>query len=62
MRTLATALGGHYRPSPMFSLRGRLITVHPLGGCAMGRHPGEGWWTTGARCSGTRACSWPTGR
>jgi cholesterol oxidase len=42
MRTLATALGGHYRPSPMFSLRGRLITVHPLGGCAMGRHPGEG--------------------
>jgi cholesterol oxidase len=42
MRTLATALGGHFRPSPMFSLHGRLVTVHPLGGCAMGRHPGEG--------------------
>jgi cholesterol oxidase len=42
MKTIAGALGAHYRASPMFSLRGRLITVHPLGGCSMGRDPAEG--------------------
>jgi cholesterol oxidase len=42
MKLIARELGAHFRPSPMFSLEGRLVTVHPLGGCAMGRHPAEG--------------------
>lgn len=42
MKALAEAMGARYRPSPLFSLEKRLITVHPLGGCGMGRHPEEG--------------------
>jgi cholesterol oxidase len=42
MKSIAGALGAHFRPSPMFSLQGRLVTVHPLGGCSMGRAPAEG--------------------
>jgi len=40
-RQLAEALGGSFRDSPLWFLN-RVITVHPLGGCPMGRHPGEG--------------------
>jgi cholesterol oxidase len=42
MAAMAAALGARYRPSPMSTLEGRLATVHPLGGCSMGRHPEEG--------------------
>ena len=38
---MAEVLGGEYVDNPLWHLR-RLITVHPLGGCPMGRHPGEG--------------------
>ena len=38
---IANELGGEYRENPLSTLR-RLITVHPLGGCPMGRHPEEG--------------------
>jgi cholesterol oxidase len=41
MQALARELGATYQRSPLFALR-RLITVHPLGGCPMGRHPGQG--------------------
>lgn len=41
MRRLARATGGRLRLNPLSMLR-RVITVHPLGGCPMGRHPGEG--------------------
>ncbi|ACY17525.1 GMC oxidoreductase [Haliangium ochraceum] len=38
---LADALGGYHADNPLWRLR-RFITVHPLGGCPMGRHAGEG--------------------
>lgn len=38
---LADALGADFRDNPLWFLS-RVITVHPLGGCPMGRHPGEG--------------------
>ncbi len=41
MRRLAARLGGRFRPNPVGVL-GRTITVHPLGGCVMGRSPEEG--------------------
>jgi len=41
-RGVAEALGGKYIESPMAKLLNRLITVHPLGGCPMGRNPNEG--------------------
>jgi cholesterol oxidase len=40
-RDLAHALGGHYADNPIWFLR-RVITVHPLGGCPMGRDAVEG--------------------
>lgn len=40
-RALAEALGGEFRDNPLWFLS-RVITVHPLGGCPMGRGPGEG--------------------
>jgi cholesterol oxidase len=40
-RAFSTALGARFRDDPIWFL-GRVITVHPLGGCPMGRHPGEG--------------------
>lgn len=40
-RRMADALGGDYADNPLLYLR-RMVTVHPLGGCSMGRHPGEG--------------------
>jgi len=40
-RNFAAALGGRFADNPLWFLR-RVITVHPLGGAPMGRHPGEG--------------------
>ncbi|MEU6981547.1 GMC oxidoreductase [Streptomyces sp. NPDC046371] len=41
MADVAGALGGTFHDSPLWWAR-RVITVHPLGGAPMGRHPGEG--------------------
>jgi cholesterol oxidase len=41
MGEIAAAMGGRYRRSPLWWLR-RVVTVHPLGGCPMGRGPEEG--------------------
>ena len=41
MRTIAGQLGGTYYDNPLWWAK-RVITVHPLGGAPMGRHPGEG--------------------
>lgn len=41
MEQIATALGGEFVRNPL-SLFQRVITVHPLGGCPMGRNPNEG--------------------
>ena len=41
MRTIAGQLGGTYYDNPVWWAK-RVITVHPLGGAPMGRHPGEG--------------------
>ena len=41
MRTMAGQLGGTYYDNPVWWAK-RVITVHPLGGAPMGRHPGEG--------------------
>src|SRR3954451_11220123 len=40
-RDVAGVLGGRFADNPLWFLR-RVITVHPLGGAPMGRHPGEG--------------------
>ena len=40
-RRLADALGGEFRDNPMWNLS-RVISVHPLGGCPMGRDEREG--------------------
>ena len=45
MERIAEALGGDYLESPMRSLARRLITVHPLGGCPMGRDAPRASWT-----------------
>ncbi|HEX2043799.1 MAG TPA: GMC oxidoreductase [Acidimicrobiales bacterium] len=41
MIDIADALGARYTDNPLRTLK-RLITVHPLGGCPMGHHEGEG--------------------
>ena len=41
MQSISGALGAKFVETPLQHLS-RVITVHPLGGCAMGRHPGEG--------------------
>lgn len=41
-REVARALGGRYTTNPLTSLFNKLITVHPLGGCPMGRNDTEG--------------------
>jgi cholesterol oxidase len=41
-RQLAEELGAGFRDNPLWRLGRRVITVHPLGGVPMGRHPGEG--------------------
>lgn len=35
LRRIAAQLGGEYVNNPLYTLLGRLITVHPLGGCAI---------------------------
>ena len=41
MRAIAGELGADYLDNPLWRWK-RTITVHPLGGAPMGRHPGEG--------------------
>jgi cholesterol oxidase len=41
MSALAEALGGDFMDNPLWWSK-RVITVHPLGGAPMGRHPSEG--------------------
>ncbi|MEO3808966.1 GMC family oxidoreductase [Sphaerisporangium sp. B11E5] len=41
MRRISDVLGAEYADMPAW-LSKRIITVHPLGGAPMGRHPGEG--------------------
>jgi cholesterol oxidase len=41
MKEIADALGGRLMPNPLSALS-RVITVHPLGGCPMGRTAAEG--------------------
>ncbi|MEV1175624.1 GMC oxidoreductase, partial [Nonomuraea sp. NPDC049784] len=41
MRDMAGVLKAGYHDSPLWLAR-KVITVHPLGGAPMGRHPGEG--------------------
>jgi cholesterol oxidase len=41
MEALAGAMGGKLRHNPLWRLR-RVVTVHPLGGCPMGRDRSEG--------------------
>ncbi|MEU3555775.1 GMC family oxidoreductase [Streptomyces fragilis] len=41
MSDLSTELGAEFRDNPLWWSH-RVITVHPLGGAPMGRHPGEG--------------------
>jgi cholesterol oxidase len=41
LQDLARALGGKLKQTPLWLFK-RVITVHPLGGCPMGRHAGEG--------------------
>jgi len=41
-RGIAEELGGTFRQNPDSSLLRRIISVHPLGGCAMGAHASEG--------------------
>ncbi len=41
MRTMATALGARFSDNPTWYFR-KLITVHALGGCAMGRSAADG--------------------
>jgi cholesterol oxidase len=41
MQRLAEGLDADYRDNPMWRLK-RVVTVHPLGGAPMGRHPEEG--------------------
>jgi cholesterol oxidase len=40
-REIARVLDGEFKDNPPW-LVGRVVTVHPLGGCPMGRHAGEG--------------------
>lgn len=40
-RQLAESLGADFRDNPLWFMH-RVITVHPLGGCPISRHPGEG--------------------
>lgn len=41
MQRIADVLGARYSDNPLW-FRKRIITVHPVGGAPMGRHPGEG--------------------
>ena len=41
-RRIAEAMGGSFKQNPATELLNYLITVHPLGGCPMGRNDNEG--------------------
>ncbi|TNY37067.1 GMC oxidoreductase [Thermomonospora catenispora] len=41
MQRIGDVLGAEYQDNPIW-FRKRIITVHPLGGAPIGRHPGEG--------------------
>ncbi|WP_242902801.1 GMC family oxidoreductase [Actinomadura terrae] len=41
MQRMAHVLGAEYADNPAW-FRPRILTIHPLGGAPMGRHPGEG--------------------
>lgn len=42
MQAFAQAMGARFEDNPLWHLGRRVITVHPLGGCPMGRDPSEG--------------------
>ena len=42
MRAMATKMGGHFVPFTSLLPRPRLFTLHPLGGCPVGRDVNEG--------------------
>jgi cholesterol oxidase len=42
MKAITEALGGKFLDNPTHGMLGRLITVHPLGGCPMGNDAREG--------------------
>lgn len=39
---LAEAYGGHYAPLPTYAVFEKILSVHPLGGCALARDPRDG--------------------
>ncbi|MGH9178238.1 MAG: GMC oxidoreductase [Acidimicrobiales bacterium] len=41
MHAVSDHLGGRFADNPLWLLK-KVVTVHPLGGAPMGRHPGEG--------------------
>ena len=41
MQAVAGRLDARFADNPLWLLK-KVVTVHPLGGCPMGRHPGEG--------------------
>ena len=49
MADAAAQMDADFDPNPLAHLR-RVITVHPLGGCPMGRHAGEGVVDANGRC------------
>ena len=54
-RDIARVLDGKFADNPPWYV-GRVVTVHPLGGCPMGRDPAEGRrGLLRARSSATRA-------
>ena len=42
MKTVAQHLDAEFLEDPLSHLHGKVITVHPVGGCSMGRGPEEG--------------------
>lgn len=42
MKRMAKGVGAKFKPNPTY-LFGRVVTVHPLGGCPMGHNPGDGF-------------------
>ena len=42
MEEIAAALGARFQVDPLWYLRHKVVTVHPVGGCAMGRSPEDG--------------------
>lgn len=42
LRKVTKELGGQYVGNPLWTVLGRLITVHPLGGCALADEPADG--------------------